>query len=331
MSVEQINGFSGDERLQSGIQLREGYDSEFWIGEIEICSRIENITLTNNYVTGKQPKGNGLEVSFDSDSMYLKFDFDKFGSLSKVNSSQSITDELNRVLFEIGIVVKDWSRFFIEQASFNRKIELNQSELGHFKSLLRYLTGLKAALLDRKGHYSIHKNIFRFVFNFDAANSNSILHIKLEILDWLYLEDMLEPYMDFYDLSTEDARQVLNHYIKDFRNECASIIVNDDWQVISECEHYLREVKAGDLIENLIFQKHLIQDFNGSDLESFYKQYFNVSFNKAKTAVIDWLKLTESIKDDLQHIHKFISRTGNTYEELIQKFEIYSLEARKLF
>ncbi|MDI7191017.1 hypothetical protein [Leptospira santarosai] len=263
--------------------------------------------------------------------MYLKFDFDKFWSLSKVNSSRSITDELNRVLLDIGIVVKDWSRFFIEQASFNRKIELNQSELEYFKSLLRYLKALKKVWLDRKGHYSIHKNVFRFVFNFDAASSNSILHIKLEILDWLYLEDILEPYMDFYDLSVEDARQVLNQYIRDFRKECASIIVKDGWYAISKFEHYLREVNVADMIENLIFQKHLIQDFNGSDLESIYKQYFDVSFQKAKTAVIDWLKLTESIKNDLQHIHKFISRTGNTYGELIHKFEIYSLEARKLF
>lgn len=322
MNEEKINGFSGDERLQSGIQLREGYDSEFWIGEIEICSRIENITLTNNYVSGKQSKGNGFEISFDSDRMYLKFDFDKFWSLSKINSSRSITDEINRVLLDIGIVVEDWSRFLIEQASFNRKIELNQSELSYFKSLLRYLTGLKEALLDRKGHYSIHKNLFRFVFNFDAASSNSILHIKLEILDWLYLEDMLEPYMDFYDLSVEDARQVLNHFIKAFRKEYASIIVNDGWYKISNSERYFKGLKADSLIDNLIFQKHLIQDFNGLDLESFYKQHFKISFQKAKAAVIEWLKLTESIEDDLHLINRFIYSTGITYEALIQKFEI---------
>ncbi|EMO70745.1 hypothetical protein [Leptospira santarosai] len=327
-----INGSSGDERLQSGIQLIEGYDSEFWIGEIEICSRIENITLTNNYVAGKQAKGNGFEVSFDSDSMYLKFNFDKFWSLSKVNSSQSITDELHRVLLEIGIVVKDWRYFCIEQASINRKIELNQSELKYFKSLLRYLYVRKAASWDRNGHFSIHKNAYRFVFNFDAASSNSILHIKLEILDGQDLRDMLvDPHLDWYDLTIEEARQILNRHLRDFRKECASLLVNNGWYVISDCEHYLRDLKADDLIENLRFQQNLIQEFNEMDLESFYKQYFEVSFQKMKATVIDWLKLTTSIKNDLQLIHQFISRTGITYGELLQKFEVYSLEARKLF
>lgn len=113
MNKEAINGFSGDERLQSGIQLREGYDSEFWIGELKVSCTMDNVTLTDNYVSGKQSKGNGFEISFDSDRMYLKFDFDKFWSLSKINSSRSITDEINRVLLDIGIVVEDWSRFLL--------------------------------------------------------------------------------------------------------------------------------------------------------------------------------------------------------------------------
>lgn len=331
MSEEQINGFSGDERLQSGIQLREGYDSEFWIGDVEVSCAMDNVTLTDNYACRKQSKGNGFEVYFDCDRMFLKFGFDKFWSLSKVNSSQSIATELNKVLLDIGIAVEEWRMFSLEQASFNRKIELNQSEFANFKSLLRHLDGRKAALLERKGSYSVHKNAYRFVFNFDAESSKSILNIKLEILDSFYLQGILEPETDFYDLTVEIAQYVLNQHIRDFRKECASLIVSDGWYAISEWEHYLKELKADSLIENLRFQQNLIQEFNGLDLESFYKQYFEVSFQKSKAAVTNWLKLTESIKSDIQLIDKFISLTGKTYGELLQKFEVYSLEARKLF
>ncbi|UZN08775.1 hypothetical protein M5D10_07540 [Leptospira santarosai] len=94
---------------------------------------------------------------------------------------------------------------------------------------------------------------------------------------------------------------------------------------------YLRELKADSLIKNLELQQSLIPEFNGMDFESFFKQNFGVSFQNTKTAVSNWLKLTESIKDDLQVMEKFISHTGSTYGELLQKFEVYSLEARKLF
>ncbi|EMO73546.1 hypothetical protein [Leptospira santarosai] len=331
MNKEAINGFSGDERLQSGIQLREGYDSEFWIGELKVSCAMDNVTLTDNYVSGKQSKGNGFEISFDSDRMYLKFDFDKFWSLSKINSSRSITDEINRVLLDIGIVVEDWSRFLIEQASFNRKIELNRSELAYFRNLLHYFRFRNAASFDPEGSYSIHNNAFRYVFTSIATDSNPILHIKLEILEGMHLKEMLKPDLDFYDLTVEDARQILNLHLRKFRKVCASLIVNDGWYVISECEHYLRELKTDSLIKNLELQQYLIPEFNGMDFESFFKQNFGVSFQNTKTAVSNWLKLTESIKDDLQVMEKFISHTGSIYGELLQKFEVYSLEARKLF
>ncbi|WP_232227023.1 hypothetical protein [Leptospira sp. Fiocruz LV3954] len=228
--------------------------------------------------------------------------------------------------------MEDWSRFIIEQASFNRKIELNRSELAYFRNLLHYFRFRNAATFDPEGSYSIHhNNTFRYVFTSIATDSNPILHIKLEIFDGLHLKEMLKPDLDFYDLTVEDARQILNLHLRKFRKVCTSLIVDTGWYVISEYAYYLKDLKADGLIENLELQQSLIPEFNGMDFESFFKQNFGVSFQITKTAVSNWLKLTESIKDDLQVMEKFISHTGSIYGELLQKFEVYSLEARKLF
>ncbi|EMO33236.1 hypothetical protein LEP1GSC175_1918 [Leptospira santarosai str. HAI821] len=320
MGEEQINGFSGDERLTSRVNWNEGYNSEFWVSEVEVSTSMDNVTLTEKYVTGRRLDSGGVEILFDSERLFLKFDYDSF---QKSLQGNSVQDRLTDILLGRGIIVKHWYNFEMPRIAFNQKVELDSEKLLYLKENLAFLHSNYLIRKDKNENFYFENDGYRLEINFLKIHRDKFVHVKCMLLDDHLNLVALHDESEFYDIKPKDIVYAIDYYLQPIINQFKIVNIDADWFRILESIATLQSRKSlGSLYQEFMYSANLTPGFDEISIDRLYEEYLGSPLDVALKSTHSFLEEMESVRDNLYLTVKFLKGKDSIVEQLKSKFKI---------
>lgn len=320
MSVEKINGFSGDERLTSRVNWNDGYNSEFWVSEVEVSTSMNIVTLTEDFVPGKELSCNGVEILFDSERLFLKFHYDR---LQKSLQGISIQDGLTEALLKRGIVIKHWYNFEMPRIAFNQKLELDSEKLLYLKENLAFLHSNYLIRKDKNENFYFENDGYRLEINFLKIHRDNIVHVKCILLDDDLNLVALQDESEFYDIKQNNIIDTIDYYLQPIIDQFKIVNIDADWFKILESISKLQSKDfSGDKYQDFMYSMARTPGFSEIPIDRMYEDYLGRSLHSAFETTLSFLKDMKSARDDLFLAIKFLKGRDGTIEKLRDIFKI---------
>ncbi|TQE78753.1 hypothetical protein [Leptospira noguchii] len=320
MSVEKINGFSGDERLTSRVNWNDGYNSEFWVSEVEVSTSMNIVTLTEDFVPGKELSCNGVEILFDSERLFLKFHYDR---LQKSLQGISIQDGLTEALLKRGIVIKHWYNFEMPRIAFNQKLELDSEKLLYLKENLAFLHSNYLIRKDKNENFYFENDGYRLEINFLKIHRDNIVHVKCILLDDDLNLVALQDESEFYDIKQNNIIDTIDYYLQPIIDQFKIVNIDADWFRILESIATLQFRKSlGSLYQEFMYSANLTPGFDEISIDRMYEEYLGSPLDVALKSTHSFLEEMESVRDNLYLTVKFLKGKDSIVEQLKSKFKI---------
>ncbi|MDL5246387.1 hypothetical protein QRD38_11430 [Leptospira weilii] len=229
---------------------RNGYDAEFWIGEVVLSTSLKNIVCESR--TEGDISRKSIQTFLTEDEFLLSLNYDKFWNAVQWHSFESETiSYLNEQLYKSGIVVLNWSSFFKKSITFNHKVELKGTDLIFFHDLLDRMVYRDKIIFKENATYSFESDDFVLEFKLNIDENSSILHVKSRTTNLSYMREVLSPKNEFYYIGLEEACSILNSQMERFFEASQCVQVSSEW------------IRILELVENLQLSNNSVSNVNG--------------------------------------------------------------------
>ncbi|MDI7230079.1 hypothetical protein QMM87_15625 [Leptospira santarosai] len=327
-----INVLPKDDRLTLRVNWNDGYNSEFWVSEVEVHTSMDNVILTENFIPGKRLNSNGVEVLFDSERLFLKYHYDSFQKSLRGNSIQNgLTD----ILLDRGIIVNNWDNFEKDRIAFNQKVKLETEDLFNLKANLKYLLSDCHIDIDEKGRFFFEKAEWRLEIDFLRIDSDEIVHIKYILLD----NDLCNIAFDcgesndaeIYNIPPDVVTNSIEWNLDSILEKCKIVDITAGWfktlESISKLEF---KESICDIQHSFFLSRVRTPGSKGIEINNMYENYYDHPLFTYFDSTINLLKAIKSAQGNLLLAIEYLEGKENLIQRIKDKFKISKLQESEL-
>lgn len=318
------------ENFWTSINKTTGYENEFWIGEMQMITSMENAIFLDSYSATKNLETNGLKVTFQENLLLLNFDFDRFRNwLGEDSSSEKMFEAFDVALETFGIAIKDWKKVFEKEVTYNQKVLLSSKNQRHLFDILENMRD-KEDPRSKEEHENCYRFFDRYSFlEFKADTSGPVIHVSAKLLDYEF-HQFAVGFCPFSSLNMDHAFEILDLKVGHFFRSIETFGPESEWYKAFEiafCSNsQVVDQKAIETIESI---ERLNPAMRNLVLDENYKDLARRTLRSITKKSGRWLNDSEVLNFSFQMHLRFFKRHERIVRNLGKAFKILKLTTKK--